>query len=98
MKMTSFYLFTRDSCGPCGLVKRYISALKDERSTVINEVYLEDFSGEPIPEKNISLAKRYGVSKTPAFIITDPNGEILEFLDGGVNITENITALWDRYA
>ena len=96
--MTSFYLFTRDSCGPCGLVKRYISALKDERSTVINEVYLEDFSGEPIPEKNLSLAKKYGVSKTPAFIIADPNGEILEFLDGGVNITQNITALWDRYA
>jgi thioredoxin-related protein len=95
--MTSFYLFTRDSCGPCGLVKRYISALKDERSTVINEVYLEDFSGEPIPEKNLSLAKKYGVSKTPAFIIADPNGEILEFLDGGVNITQNITALWDRY-
>ena len=96
--MTSFYLFTRDSCGPGGLVKRYISALKDERSTVINEVYLEDFSGEPIPEKNLSLAKKYGVSKTPAFIIADPNGEILEFLDGGVNITQNITALWDRYA
>jgi hypothetical protein len=39
-----FYLFTKDSCGPCGLVKRYINALKDDRSLVIDEIYLEDFS------------------------------------------------------
>ena len=45
------YMFTKESCGPCGLVKRYINALKDDRQDHITEVYLEDFSDEPIPEE-----------------------------------------------
>ena len=27
--VTKFLMFTKESCGPCGLVKRYITALKD---------------------------------------------------------------------
>jgi len=54
-------MFTKDSCGPCGLVKRYINALKDDRTSVIQEVFLEDFSDEPIPEENLALAKKYEV-------------------------------------
>ena len=64
-----FYLFTKDSCGPCGLVKRYINALKDDRSLVIDEIYLEDFSDKPIPEKNIELARKYGVTATPVLAL-----------------------------
>ena len=56
----NFILFTKDSCGPCGLVKRYFNAMKDERTQVIQEVHLEDFSDEPIPEENLALAKKYG--------------------------------------
>ena len=67
----NFILFTKDSCGPCGLVKRYFNALKDERTKLIQEVELEDFSDEPIPEENIALAKKYGVTATPVLIITD---------------------------
>ena len=40
--MTKFLMFTKESCGPCGLVKRYINALKDDRAEVIEEIYLED--------------------------------------------------------
>ena len=92
-----FYLFTKDSCGPCGLVKRYINALKDDRSLVIDEIYLEDFSDKPIPEKNIELAKKYGVTATPVLIIADEGGELLETYVGGLPITQNIRKLWTKY-
>ena len=92
-----FYLFTKDSCGPCGLVKRYINALKDDRSLVIDEIYLEDFSDEPIPEKNIELAKKYGVTATPVLIITDGDGKLLETYSSGMPITQNIRKLWTKY-
>jgi len=92
-----FYLFTKDSCGPCGLVKRYINALKDDRSHVIDEIYLEDFSDKPIPDENIELAKKYGVTATPVLIIADESGELLETYVGGVPITQNIRKLWTKY-
>ena len=92
-----FYLFTKDSCGPCGLVKRYINALKDDRSLVIDEIYLEDVSEEPIPQKNLDLAKKYSVTATPVLVIADENGELLETYIGGVPITQNIRKLWTKY-
>ena len=90
-------MFTKDSCGPCGLVKRYINALKDDRSKVINEVYLEDFSNEPIPEENLKLAKKYNVTATPVLIILDSSEELLESYTGGMAITQNIRKLWTKY-
>ena len=93
-----FLMFTKESCGPCGLVKRYINALKDDRKDLIEEVYLEDFSDEPIPEENLALAKKYGVTATPVLVITDDNGELVETFTGGMGITQNIRKLWDQYA
>jgi thioredoxin-related protein len=95
--MTKFIMFTKDSCGPCGLVKRYIKALKDERTSVIEEVFLEDFSDVPIPQENLDLAKKYGVTATPVLVIADENGELLETYTGGMGITQNIRKLFDKY-
>lgn len=95
--MSKFIIFTKESCGPCGLVKKYFRALKDERINVIEEVYLEDFSDEPIPEENLALAKKYGVTATPVLIIIDDNGELLETYTGGMGITQNIRKLFDKY-
>jgi glutaredoxin len=93
-----FILFTKDSCGPCGLVKRYFNALNDERTSIIEEVQLEDFSDEPIPEENLALAKQYGVTATPVLIIVDyENGELLETYSSGMPITQNIRKLFDKY-
>ena len=95
--VTKFLMFTKESCGPCGLVKRYIGALDDPRESVIEEIYLEDVSDDPIPEENIELARKYGVTATPVLVIADENGEHLETYTGGVPITQNIRKLWDKY-
>ena len=95
--VTKFLMFTKESCGPCGLVKRYITALKDPRENIIEEIYLEDVSDDPIPEDNLALAKSYGVTATPVLVIADENGEHLETYTGGMPITQNIRKLWDKY-
>ena len=82
--MTKFLMFTKESCGPCGLVKKYITALKDPRESVIEEVYLEDVSDVPISEENLALARKYGVTATPVLVIADENGELLETYIGGL--------------
>ena len=94
---TRFILFTKDSCAPCGLVKRYFNALKDERTELIEEVQLEDVSDVPIPEENLALAKKYDVTATPVLIIADEEGELLETYIGGVPITQNIRKLFAKY-
>ena len=91
-------MFTKDSCGPCGLVKRYLNAIKDDRLDLIEEVQLEDFSDEPIPQENLDLAKLYGVTATPVLIIASPNGTMLEKKTGGMEITQNIRSLLNQYA
>ncbi len=90
-------MFTKDSCGPCGLVKRYINAMHDERTKLIEEVHLEDFSDEPIPEDNLLLAKKYDVTATPVLVVTSPNGTILDKRIGGLRITQSIRQLLDQY-
>lgn len=95
--MTKFLMFTKESCGPCGLVKKYITALDDSRESVIEEIYLDDFSNVPIPEENLELAKKYSVTATPVLVITDGDGELLETYIGGMSITQNIRKLWTKY-
>jgi len=95
--VTKFLMFTKESCGPCGLVKKYITALKDPRESVIEEVYLEDVSDVPISEENLALARKYGVTATPVLVIADESGELLETYIGGLPITQNIRKVWDKY-
>ena len=94
---TRFILFTKDSCGPCGLVKRYFNALDDDRTKLIEEVHLEDFSDKPIPEENIEIARKYGITATPVLIIIDENEKLLETYSSGMPITQNIRKLFDKY-
>ena len=95
--MSNFTIFTKESCGPCGLVKKYFNALGDDRVNVIKEVYLDDFANTPIPEENLELAKKYNVTATPVLIITDNSGKLLETYTGGLSITQNIKTLFDKY-
>ena len=95
--MNKFFLFSKETCGPCGLVNRYMNSLKDERLDIIEKVDLDDFSDTPIPQENIDLAKKYGVTATPVLVITDENGEKLEQFIGGLPITQNIRKMLDQY-
>jgi len=72
--------------------------MKDERTGIIEEVQLEDFSDEPIPEENLALAKKYGVTATPVLVIIDKEDEKpLETFIGGTSITQNIRTLFKLY-
>jgi len=95
--MSKFIIFTKESCGPCGLVKKYFNSIKDERTKLIEEVYLDDFADTPIPQENLDLAKKYGVTATPVLIIIDEEEQLLETYTGGMGITQNIRKLFDKY-
>ena len=94
---TRFILFTKDSCGPCGLVKRCFNALKDAQTKLIEDVQLEDVSDVPIQEENLALAKKYDMTATTVLIIAEEEGELLETYIGGVTITQNIRKLFAKY-
>ena len=97
MVKNHFLMFTKNSCGPCGLVKRYIYALNDPRIATIEEIDLEDFSDKPIPEENLEIAKKYGVTATPVLVVTNPEGKMLGKYTGGMQITQTIRKLFDEY-
>ena len=96
--MAKFYLFSKESCGPCMLVDKYMRSIKDERTSLLEKVDLEDVSDTPIPQENLDLAKQYGVTATPVLIIVDENGNKLEEFVGGLGITQNIRKMFDQYA
>jgi len=95
--MAKFYLFSKESCGPCMLVDKYMRSIKDERTSLLEKVDLEDVSDTPIPQENLDLAKRYGVTATPVLIIADEEGNKLEEFIGGMGITQNIRKMFDQY-
>ena len=96
--MAKFYLFSKESCGPCMLVDKYMRSIKDDRTSLLEKVDLEDVSDTPIPQENLDLAKRYGVTATPVLIITDEEGNKLEEFIGGMGITQNIRKMFNQYA
>jgi thioredoxin-related protein len=95
--MNKFYLFSKTSCGPCALVDKYFKSIKVDTS-MIEKIDLEDFSDVPIPQENLDLAKKYGVTATPVLIITDSDGIKLEERVGGMGITQSIRQLVETYA
>jgi thioredoxin-related protein len=92
-----FYLFSKKSCGPCALVDKYFRSIKVDTS-MVEKIDLEDFSDVPIPQENLDLAKKYGVTATPVLIITNADGEKLEERVGGMGITQSIRKLVEEYA
>lgn len=95
--MNKFYLFSKESCGPCRLVDKFFAAMSDERLSTIQKINLEDVSDFPIPQESLDLAKTYGVTATPVLIITNSDGTKLEEFIGGVDITKNIKQSLDKY-
>ena len=75
-----------------------MNSIKDERTSLLDKVDLEDFSDTPIPQENLDLASKYGVTATPVLIVASPNGTLLDEKIGGMQITQNIRKLFDQYA
>jgi len=92
-----FYLFSKKSCGPCALVDKYFKSIKVDTS-MVEYIDLEDFSDVPIPQENLDLAKKYGVTATPVLIIADSDGNKIEEKIGGMPITQSIRQLVEQYA
>ena len=96
--MNKFLLFSKQSCGPCALVDKYMNSIKDERTSLLEKIDLEDFSETPIPQENLDLAVKYGVTATPVLVVTDADGIKLAEYIGGMGITQNIRKVFDKYA
>ena len=95
--MSKFLLFSKDSCGPCMLVDKYMRSIKDERTSLLEKVDLEDVGSTP-SEEAAATAKKYGVTATPVLVVTDDEGNKLEEYIGGMGITQNIRKVFDKYA
>ena len=95
--MSKLLLFSKKSCGPCGLVDRYFVAMKDERTKLLEYIDLEDVGSTPSKEA-AETAKMYGVTATPVLVVTDDDGNKLEEYTGGLGITQNIRKVFDKYA
>ena len=95
--MSKFLLFSKDSCGPCMLVDKYMRSIKDERTSLLEKVDLEDVGSTP-SEEAAATAKKYGVTATPVLVVTDDEGNKLEEYTGGLGITQNIRKVFDKYA
>ena len=75
-----------------------MNAIKDDRTSLLEKVDLEDFSETPIPQENLDLATKYGVTATPVLVVTDADGVKLAEYIGGMGITQNIRKVFDKYA
>ena len=96
--MNKFLLFSKKSCGPCALVDKYMVAIKDDRTSLLEKIDLEDFSETPIPQENLDLAAKYGITATPVLVVTDADGIKRAEYIGGMGITQNIRKVFDKYA
>ena len=77
------------------LVDKYLNTIKDDRKEHITYVDLEDVGSTPSQE-NVELARKYGVTATPVVVAVDDGGEFRTYI-GGLQITQNIRKIYDKY-
>ena len=108
MKQYHLYVFTQDSCPPCGRLKDYVSGLTKDEQAELDFVPLKTATGA-----RTALAEELAVDLTPTLVVChehlhcelDEDGE--EFCDGveesverfvGANsIIEHLPATLDAY-
>ena len=93
----NFYFFTKTECGPCGLVKRYFDNMGDERVQKLEYVDLDEYGTVEVSQTAKDLAKYFSVNATPTLIVVDHEGEIQERVVGGLEITQSIRRILDKY-
>ena len=93
----NFYFFTKSECGPCGLVKKYFDSMGDERVQKLEYVDIDEYCEVEVTQYARDLAKYFSVHATPTLIVVDHEGDIMEELVGGLDITQNIRRILDKY-
>ena len=78
------------------LVDKYLNTIKDDRKEHITYVDLEDVGSTPSQE-NVELARKYGVTATPVVVAVDDDDGEFETYVGGLQITQNIRKIYDKY-
>lgn len=87
--------FTGKWCVPCRIMKRTVWA--DEQVTdLANKSFIPVTIDVDKPD-SASAVSRYGVGSTPRTIITDPQGKVLQQVDGGMSKTEFLKLLRKLY-
>ena len=89
MKQYHLYVFTQESCPPCGRLKEFVSHLSEDEQSEIDFVPLKTFEG-----RRTALAEELNVELTPTLVVThvdlmcelDKNDE--EFCDQVENSVE----------
>jgi thioredoxin-related protein len=81
------YLFSKEACGPCILVKKLMDKMNDPRIDAIEVIGLD----EGCSQETLDFAKSYTVTATPVMIVTDETGKKQEEYVGGVEIAGALT-------
>tara|TARA_Y100000389_G_scaffold93503_1_gene90190 strand:- start:85 stop:570 length:486 start_codon:yes stop_codon:yes gene_type:complete len=85
--------FTGKWCVPCKIMKRQVWADEKVRD-VVNKEFIPLIIDVDDPD-NIDLLVRYNVAVTPVTIVTDSNGNALQWKVGGVGKSEFLELLWE---
>ena len=86
--MTRMVLFTDPYCTPCGMVKRSLNCMNDERISKVEIVSLYD---------DVEFAKKYGIKEVPTLVVINERGGIMDVVKGPMPIKNNIRRLLDEY-
>ena len=82
------YLFTREQCGPCLIVDKYMNKQSQEVRDKVNTIEISS------PDEQMNeLLRLYKVQATPTLIVTDPEGVVIERKVGAPHILSSIDNL-----
>lgn len=83
--------FTANWCVPCRIMKRNVWA-DDEVKTSVNEKFVPVMIDRDDPHAAAELT-RYQIGATPTTVITDPNGTVLQQVQGGLSKADFLALL-----
>lgn len=81
------YLFSKDSCGPCRIVDKFVEQIGDHRANKIVKINLEDNFAT---EEALATAKKYSVTATPVLMVVNHDDVVIEEHVGALDITRNL--------
>ena len=85
--ITVLYLFSKDSCGPCRIVDKFVKEVGDSRVDRIVKINLEDSLAT---EEALATSKKYSITATPVLVVVNHDDVVIEEHVGAVDITRNL--------